>query len=141
MVALIKGKWSIDPSPGHITEHTKAWIYGNRPFERLQWDPGEYIWKSTYMHLGKEGMDFFKYSVKMGRSLLIENEEVKPAAEKRWEEYGLHKEMRRPLWTTLWNNKQARKITVFQWLVIHKGIVVGERAKGMNVPIDCPFSK
>ena len=52
-----------------------------------------------YLHATRKGrMKFFKYSVKMGRALLTENEEViKSVPKKRWEEDELHKEMRKTL--------------------------------------------
>ena len=131
VVALIKGKWHLDPSPENQAE--KIWIFGNRPVARLQWDPGEFPWKRPRTQSESGEIEFFRYSVKLGRTLLSADEVYITVSEKRWDSYGIHKELRTPLWKGIWNNPLTRMIISFRWLLIHRGLAVGARAKGMNI--------
>ena len=87
ILVLIKGIWRVDPPPDKLTEKDKEWIYNNKSLVDLQWDPAEFAWKGQYE----------QHSVKLGKILLSENEQVTPAAEKWWVEYGIHNDLRREL--------------------------------------------
>ena len=60
VLAFIKGKWRIDPSPRLVNDQDKAWIYNNKPLVDLQWDPGEFAWKGDYEQYSKGGIELFK---------------------------------------------------------------------------------
>ena len=138
VLAFIKGKWRLDPPPRLVYDQDKAWIYNNKPLVGLQWDLGEFVCKGMFTEQSKVGTEFFTYSVKLGRTIIAETEQCKPAVEFHWTEYGIYKELRCQLLKDMWKNTQSPKITVFRWFLIHRGLAVGETAKGIVSSIMCP---
>ena len=131
MLANIKGKWCIDPKIDNTLELVKAWIYGNRPLVGLPWDPGDYTWQIPQdHHLAAQQKTFFEYTVKLGRKILAGARNYEPAATRVWEEYGIPDDTINYFWNRIWKQKHTRKISTFQWLVVHRGLAVGAWYKG-----------
>ena len=135
VVVLLNRKWHTNPTPDKITRQVKAWVFGNKPLTHLQWDPGEFHWHNNGIIPASGRIEFFKFTVKLGRAILTVDSSHKPIAERRWESYGITKELRK----TIWANPQARKITSFRWLLIHGGLDVGENARGNTILRRCVF--
>ena len=124
-------RWYDDPNPKTLLTLDKAWVYGNCPLVRLQWDPGDYVWQMNSLSSSHaQHRSFFDYSVKYGRNLLVEARICDPAASKVWDDYGIPQDIRKDFWKRLWNQIYPRKITTFCWLLIHRSLPVGAWYKG-----------
>ena len=66
--------------------------------------------------------EFFNYSVKIGRHILVAQRRTTPRASQFWIHQGVTSEFLAKFWRTLWDRKQDMKINVFQWLVIHRAL-------------------
>ena len=77
-------RWLLDPSPSRIGEAGKMWNYGNRPLVRLQWDPGEYVWKDPQIQQESVNIPFIQYSVQLGRGILAKQKKTVPATTHLW---------------------------------------------------------
>jgi hypothetical protein len=118
-------KWLIDPPLEKVKAHWKLWAYEKRPLIRLQWDPGEYVWQASRRDLQVEGHSFFQYTVKLGRSILTNLKNISPASSAFWYENSLHTQFLNRFWKKLWSRLQPRKLTIFQWLIVHRSVAVG----------------
>ena len=63
----------MDPPLEKITK--KAWIFGNMTMAWLKWDPGEFQWKGSCTQQESGGVEFFKCSVKIGRAMLLADDD------------------------------------------------------------------
>ena len=97
----------------------------------MQWDPREFHWCNNGINSASGGIEFFKFTVKLGRAILTIDSSYSPIAERRWESYSINKELRNALWKNIWGNPQERKIMSFRWLLINGELDVGERARGI----------
>ena len=52
-------------------------------------------------------------------------------------QHGLSEEFMTKFWKRLWRKQQPRKIAMFQWLMVHKAITVGEWMSKMKQPTSC----
>ena len=70
VLVLIKGICRVDPPCDKLSEHVKAWTnYIEQAYRWFAMEPGV----NSHQY-SKSGIEFFKYSVKMGRILLSKNE-------------------------------------------------------------------
>ena len=73
----------IDPKPREITLTVLCWpIEGH--LDQLSWDPTMYFWRSQGQIDGAMLVQFFKYNMKIGRQIILEQEHDKIAAKKFW---------------------------------------------------------
>ena len=118
-------EWSIDPSPEKVTGFWKLWAYGNMPLVRLQWDPGEFMWKDPFKPSESSLIPFFKYTVKLGRRILASLKQVTPASATFWSQQGISTDFLKQFWRSLWSRNLPNKLILFQWLITNRAIAVG----------------
>ena len=121
VVAHIDGKWIVDPNPDNIRDQwIQLWVFEKCPMDRLEWDPIDYVWKNPKQCIDKS-IPFIQYIVKVGRNILMEKRnKSKIVAASFWSSYGIPKQFIDQFWESLWNREQARKITTFHWLLVHR---------------------
>lgn len=71
--------WHIDPDPDSITDDAewRLWAWESCPLARLQWDPGEWLWRDPF---AAADFPFFQYSARLGRHILLAQRQAAPAA-------------------------------------------------------------
>ena len=92
------------------------------------------------MTMWKKRCEFFQYSVKIGRHILAAQRRITTRANQFWTHQGVTFEFLAKLWRTLWDRKQGMKINVFQWLVIHRALPIGQwlqQSAGLTACIYC----
>ena len=73
----------IDPKQREITPATVCWpIEGH--LDQLSWDPTMYLWRTQGQTDGAKLVQIFRYSTKIGRQIILEQEYNKIAAKKFW---------------------------------------------------------
>ena len=110
-------------------------MYGRVPLVRLQWDPGDYGWRDPY--LPNKEFSFFQYTAKLGRHILMASKRNAISAQGYWRSQGLEQDFISAFWKKFWNVEQARKIMIFQWLVVQRAVPVKEWIKVPNVSAIC----
>ena len=138
VLAYDGSKWLIDPQVEAVKEHWKLRVFEKKPLIRLQWDPGEFWWKDPFDRMEKR-YGFFQYSVKMGRHILAAQRRTTPRASQFWNHQGITSEFLTKFWGTLWKRKQDMKINVFQWLVIHRALPIGQWLQQSAAPTACIY--
>ena len=128
-------QWHIDPSPEEFKPEWNVWVYKQAPLVRLQWDPGDYSWRDPF--IPEKEHSFFQYTVKLGRHIVMANKEAPPAAARFWASQNIEEQFLGQFWKKLWNMEQARKITIFHWLLVHRSLAVKEWLKLPNVSTLC----
>ena len=58
--------------------------FPKKPLHNLNWDPADYQWKQASFGRNGKHLEFFQYSVKLGRNLLLESKYKCLAAMKHW---------------------------------------------------------
>ena len=127
----------IDPDPAVISQDWHLWTFGNCPLKDLQWDPGSLFWQCPYSQQQKK-LEFFQYSAKLGRQILQATSSKEPTTIKYWTLEGISDERLKKTWRKLWDRGIQRKISAFQWLIIHKATPVGVWLGKGRFPTTCP---
>ena len=124
VIPLLDGNWSINPIVDDIKCHWNIWVIGNVPIAHLQWDPNDYVWKDP-LQVNMNPLPLFQYSLKLGRDIIMRKCGTTVVVEY-WATQGISKRFIMDFWHALWKNEQARKITTFQWLLVHRVVPVQE---------------
>ena len=90
----------------------------------LNWDPSYYLWKHTNPSSDTEFIQFFQYSVKLERKLLLSRKLQPPSTMKVWLVNGASLMDAYNYWKWLWSMKILRNIVLFHWLLIHYALPV-----------------
>ncbi|KAI5069888.1 hypothetical protein GOP47_0016189, partial [Adiantum capillus-veneris] len=126
VVGICERTCVIDPDPTALeTGHWRLWAWECCPLARVQWDPGEWLCRDPFSSTDHPGVPFFQYTVRRGRHILAAQKEARPAAARHWPEEGLTVEFLAAFWERLWESRQLRLVTLFQWLVAHRATTVG----------------
>ena len=87
MLVHIESQWHLDPCPEKFKLEWEVWVYMLCPIVRLQWDPGDYIWKDPF--LPEKEFTFFQYNAKLRRRILMASRKDSILAEVFWKAQGL----------------------------------------------------
>ena len=69
---------------------------------------------------------FFQYTVKLGRHILMRKKSSRISAANFWYMQGMSRGFVSLFWHDLWEREQARKVTAFHWLLVHRAVPVLE---------------
>ena len=69
--------------------------------DQLSWDPTMYLWRTQGQIDGAKLVQFFRYNMKIGRQIILEQEQDKSAAKKFWIHEGISEMRLNKLWTMI----------------------------------------
>ena len=116
--------WILDPSPSDSMLFCQLWVFKKKSLLDLHWDPSDYLWKHTNPSSCTKLFQFFQYSVKLGRKLLLSRKFHPPSAMKVWLANGASLMDASKYWKWLWSMQIPRKIVLFRWLLMHYALPV-----------------
>ena len=140
VVGSLGKQWFVDPDPAGVVgeQAWRLWVWERRPLARLQWDPGEWFWRDPFSSPDSPGTPFFQYTARLGRHIQTARIGGTPAAAEHWRRQGLSGEFLSDFWARLWSSQRARRITMFIWMVAHRGTAVGVWLVYSGLPETCP---
>ena len=68
-------------------------------------------------------VQIFRYNMKIGRQITLEQEHDKIASHKFWIHEAISE--RRLIWKMIWHDSDDRKIMMCLWLIAHRALSVG----------------
>ena len=83
------------------------------------------MWHDPFAPPDSPDTSFFQYTARLGRHILAGRRAATPAAAEHWRRQGLTQGFLTEFWSRLWDSRQARRISTFQWLVARRGTTVG----------------
>ena len=125
-------KWILDPSPSDSMLFCQLWVFREKSLLDLNWDPSDYLWKHTNPSSDTKFIQFFQYSVKLGRKLLLSRKLQPPSTMKVWLVNGASLMDASKYWKWLWSMQIPRKIVLFRWLLIHYALPVRAWLRQLN---------
>ena len=90
---------------------------------------------------GSKPIPFFQFTTRLGEHILATQTAREPATAKVRHTYQVPHTIITMFWQKIWKQQHARKITMFQWLLIHKLLSVGAWQSGnLSSPnyVECP---
>ncbi len=132
VVVHVNSQWHLDLDPNKFKPEWDVWIFGKCPLVRLQWDPGDYVWKDPLNN--QQELSFFQYNTKLGRHIMMASKRSLVSAEGFWISQGIEIAYIHEFWKCFWEVEQARKITMFHWLLMHRAVPVKE---WLRLPNEC----
>ena len=83
-------------------------------------------WIKLSLGRNRKQLEFFQYSVKLCRNLLLQLKYKCPVAMKHWSKYNVHELQLVKLWKWLWSMQLPKKVICFRSLLIHCALPVGD---------------
>ena len=87
MLGFKNGSWIL---PFKLQECWSLWVFQKKPLYNLDWDPAGYQWKKSSVGGNGKHLDFFHYSVKLGRNLLLQSKYKCIVVMKHWTANNVH---------------------------------------------------
>ena len=117
-------KWIVDLDPikvqldWHICTHENTWL------RKVSWDPLQWTWCDPYAGQGSKPIPFFHFTTRLGHHIIAAQSARDPTTAKVWKTYHVPNTIITKFWQKLWKQQHVRRITTFQWLLIHKSLLV-----------------
>ena len=128
-------QWHLDVDLDKVKPDWEVWVYGRCPLVRLQWDPGDFMWRDPV--LGQREFSFFQYNTRLGRHILMAAKNTTISAEVYWRNEGMETQFIAEFWKHFWDIEQAWKVRVFHWQLIYRAVPVNEWLKGQHLQALC----
>ena len=105
------------------TDEQKLWLWGNTWLENIEWDPKDWNWR----RLGVlPETSVLNYSTKRGYRVALRQDNHQSPLDAELEATGFDGKTRAEFWNRIWHPYLPRKISAMQWLILTKGLPVGE---------------
>ena len=95
------------------------------------------MWCDPSAGQGSKVIPFFQFMNKLGRRIVVAQNNREPVAAKIWHTYHVPHTTIAKFWQQLWKQQEARKITMFQWLLIHRSLPVWAWPHGILCSPNC----
>ena len=89
-------------------------------------DPIDYRWKKPSFGRNGKHLEFFQYSIKLGRNLLLDSKYKCHVAMKYWSENNVQELQLAEFWKWLWGMQLPKKVICLHWLLIHYALPIGD---------------
>ena len=126
VVARSGKKWFLDLPFQECLWCCSLCVFQKKPLYNLDWDPTDYQWKKPNASGNGKHLEFFQYSVKLGRNLLLESKYKCPAAMKHWTANNVNALQLTKFWKWLWSMQLPKKVICFRWLLMQYALPVGD---------------
>ena len=86
----IRKKWFLDLPFQECLLYCSLWVFQKIPLHNLDWDPVGNQWKKPSVGGNGKHLEFFQYSVKLGRNLLLQSKYKCIVVMKHWTANNVH---------------------------------------------------
>jgi hypothetical protein len=126
---------SVNQLQKHNVRHQYNKIdHQHQPLVWLTWDPWEFYWKNQVW--GNKPMNFFQYSVKLGRHVLVKLYYRTPSAKKSWQKVG---NSQGSFGAIYWPKNKYKKSLFSNGYRLTKAIAVRDWGQKQGFSLMCPL--
>ena len=125
----------LDYNPLDETEPEQSlWLWGNDWICNLEWDPREWQWRRLGILPITTVMN---YTTKRGYRIAMQHNTQQMPLDTELEQAGYNSKARARFFNRIWHPYLPRKVSAMQWLVLTKGLPVGEWRERIGLPSNC----